>query len=321
MLFRKRTGIAAVCLILAGSFVLLSAGCGRREKTAVVQLEKREALQPVKTLPQKNPLRIAVGAMITPRAGFVYYRRLLDYIGEKLGRPVQFVSKEKYKEVNDLLKKGDLDIAFVCSGPYVTGRDEFGLELLVAPQSYGKTVYYSYIIVRNDSQLKNLNDLRGKTFAFSDPDSNSGKLVPTYMLAQMKRETPDTFFKKYVFTYGHDKSIKAVAERLVDGAAVDSLVWDYLDKTDPEYTSKTKIILKSPPYGIPPVVVRPGLDVTTKEQLKNIFLNVHKDEAGREILKGMMIDRFVLVNDAAYDSVREMQAWTAKTKDTADKQK
>jgi phosphonate transport system substrate-binding protein len=320
MLFRKRTGVEAFGLILAASFLLFSSGCDRRERVAEVNLEKREALPAGKKLSQEKPLRIAVGAMITPRAGFAYYRRLLDYIGEKLGRSVQFVSKEKYEEVNELLKTGDLDIAFVCSGPYVTGHDEFGLQLLVAPQAYGKTVYYSYIIVRSDSQLKNFNDLRGKTFGFSDPDSNSGKLVPTYMLARMK-ETPDTFFKKYVFTYGHDKSIKAVAERLVDGAAVDSLVWDYLDKTDPEYTSKTKIILKSPPYGIPPVVVRPGLDGKMKERLKNIFLNIHKDETGREILRGMMIDRFVPVNDGAYDSVREMQAWTTRNKGVAGKQK
>lgn len=316
----KRAGIAAVALALACQVMALSSGCDRGEKYTEVKLEKREPLQPVKKVSREEPLRIAVGAMITPRAGFAYYRRLLDYIGGKLGRPVQFVSKEKYEEVNELLKKGELDIAFVCSGPYVTGHDGFGLELLVAPQAYGKTVYYSYIIVPSDSRLKNLHDLRGKTFAFSDPDSNSGKLVPTYMLARMK-ETPDTFFKKFVFTYGHDKSIKAVAEKLVDGAAVDSLVWDYLDKTDPQYTSQTKIILKSPPYGIPPVVVRPGLDADTKERLKNIFLTVHTDEAGREILKGMMIDRFVSVNDAAYGSVREMQAWTAGTKGTAGKRK
>ena len=128
MLIVKRTGIAALGLMLAASFILFSSGCDRREKVAEVKLEKREALQPEKKLSQEQPLRIAVGAMITPRAGFAYYRRLLDYIGEKLGKPVQFVSKEKYEEVNELLKNGDLDIAFVCSGPYVSGHDEFGLD-------------------------------------------------------------------------------------------------------------------------------------------------------------------------------------------------
>jgi phosphonate transport system substrate-binding protein len=312
--------LPAVGLALATLCILLSFGCDRREQSTEVNLEKREPLPAVKKSSREDPLRIAVGAMITPRAGFSYYRRLLDYIGEKLGRPVQFVSKEKYEEVNELLRKGDLDIAFVCSAPYVEGHERFGLELLAAPQAYGKTVYHSYIIVRSDSGLKDFKDLRGKTFAFSDPDSNSGKLVPTYMLARMN-ETPDSFFRHYVFTYGHDRSIKAVVEKLVDGAAVDSLVWDYLDHTDPEFTSKTKIILKSPPFGIPPVVVRPGLDETMKRRLKKIFLNIQKDRDGRKILKGMMIDRFVSVSDASYDSIRDMRAWIVRNNAALGKQK
>ncbi len=302
----KGTRVPAVCLIMVGAFIISSGGCDRGEKAAYVNLEKRQTIVPGKRPSQQKVLRIAVGSMCTPKEGFVYYRRLLDYVGEKLGRKVQFVARDTYEEVNDLLKKGDLDIAFVCSGPYVTGHDKFGLELLVAPQAYGGTVYYSYIIVRRDSPLKKFDDLRGKTFAFADPDSNSGRIVPTDMLARMK-ETPDTFFKKYVFTYGHDKSIKAVAEKLVDGAAVDSLIWEYLNKTAPEYTAQTKIILKSPPYAIPPVVVRPGLDVETKEKLKKIFLDIYKDDAGRKILQGMMIERFVTINDAAYDTVRQLR--------------
>ncbi len=313
MFSSKKTWMLAVGLIMAGAFIMVSAGCDRRDGGADVRLEKREALPPAKTPSQGKLLRIAVGSMITPKEGFVYYRRLLDYVGGKLGRPVQFVARDTYVEVNDLLKRGDLDIAFVCSGAYTVGHDELGQELLVAPEVRGKTVYYSYIIVNKDSRLQKLEDLRGKTFAFTDPHSNTGNFVPTYLLARMK-ETPETFFKKSVFTYGHDKSITAVAERIVDGAAVDSLVWNYLDKTAPQFTVKTRIIVQSGPYGIPPVVVRPGLDRETKERLKKIFLDIDKDEEGREILKGMMIDRFVTISDAAYDSVREMRKQMAAMK-------
>lgn len=293
--------------------MFLLTGCDRKEEAKRVRLEKKETLQEENIPPEGRPLRIAVGSMITPRAGFAYYRRLLDYIGEKMGRPVKFVGREKYAEVNELLKTGSLDIAFVCSGPYVEGRDEFGLQLLAIPVAYGETVYYSYIIVQKDSPIKTFEGLRGKTFAFADPDSNTGKLVPTYMLARMG-ETPDSFFREYVYTYAHDKSIKEVANKMVDGAAVDSLVWNYLNKTDPEYTSRTSIILKSPPYGIPPVVVRPGLDAATKTTIREIFLGLHKDEKGKEILKGMMIDRFVEGNNASYKSIGDMMIWTARHK-------
>ncbi len=69
---------------------------------------------------------------------------------------------------------------------------------------------------------------------------------------------------------------------------------------------KLKIVHKSPPYGIPPVVVHPALDQEVKARLRSILLNLHTDEAGRKILNNLMIDRFVLYNDSAYDTIRNM---------------
>jgi phosphonate transport system substrate-binding protein len=243
--------------------------------------------------------------MISPRETLEVYGEIVDYIGQKLGRPTQLIQRRTYAEVNHLLETGEVDLAFVCTRPYVEGQRDFGMELLVAPKVQGDTVYYSYIIVPLDSPVGSLAQLRGKSFAFVDPMSNTGKLVPTYMLAKMG-ETPESFFSNYVFTYSHSNSIKWVARHLVDGAAVDSLVWDYAAATDPTFTSKTKIIDKSPPYGIPPVVVSPRIDPELKERLREIFLSMDEDERGREIIHKIMIEEFVIIDDKAYESVREM---------------
>jgi len=296
-----------------GVLLLVLAACSDSSAPQKVSLEKKEAAAPPASHDGGGPIRIAVGSMITPREGFVYYRGFLDYIGKKLDREVEFIDRENYKEVNQLLRSGNVDAAFVCSGPYVEGHREFGLELLVAPQAYGQTVYYAYIIVAKDSPISRFEELRGKTFAFADPDSNSGRLVPEYMLARMG-ETPDSFFGKYIFTHAHDKSIKAVAQGIVDGASVDSLIWEYADKMNPRFTSKTRIIRRSLPYAIPPVVVRPGLDSKLKKDLKRIFLTAQDDPEGRELLKRMMIDRFVQIDDKAYDSIRKMKVWIDQKK-------
>ncbi|HEY3308931.1 MAG TPA: phosphate/phosphite/phosphonate ABC transporter substrate-binding protein [Desulfuromonadaceae bacterium] len=262
---------------------------------------------------QPMPLRIGLGAMITPRAGYVYYQRLGEYIGQRLGRPVQLVDREDYQQMNQLLEKNGVDMAFVCAGPYVEGKKKFGMELLVMPIVKGQPIYYSYIIVPKDSPAKRLQDLQGKTFAFTDPKSNSGKLVPTYMLAKMNK-TPGGFFSSHRFTHGHDISIRAVAENLVDGAAVDSLIWDYVNRTTPEITAKIRIIEKSEPYGIPPVVVRPGLDPKLKKQISEIMINIASDRVGKEILQGMMIDGFVSADDSRYDTIRQLNDWLARRK-------
>ncbi len=309
MLLKKIIWFGLICVSAAVLFCCSNSGTSKK-----ISLEKREVTPLRADGREERPLRIAVGGMITPREGFVYYREFIDYVGEKLNKPVEFVDRENYDEVNLLMKSGQIDVAFVCSGPYVDGHDEFGMELLAAPQAYQKTVYYAYIIVAKDSPITSFKALRGKTFAFADPLSNTGKIVPEYMLSKM-HETPETFFKKVIYTYAHDKSIKAVAQGVVEGASVDSLVWEYLNRVHPELTAKTKIIEKSPPYAIPPVTVHKGLDPSLKKGLRAIFLNAHRDERGKELLDKMMIDKFVMVEDSAYDSVREMKSWISGHKE------
>jgi phosphonate transport system substrate-binding protein len=234
-------------------------------------------------------------------------RQWIAYVGEKLGRQTELVQRRSYKEISDLLEKGQVDVAFVCGRPYVLDHARFGEELLVAPQVYEEgPIYYSYVIVPQDSPVQRFEELRGKRYAFSDPLSNSGNLVPTYMLAVMG-ETLDSFYKRHIFTYSHSANVEAVAVKLVDGASVDSYVYDYLAATNPALTSQTRIIHRSPPHGITPVVIRKEIPGHLKERIRTVFLEMDRDPRGQEILQSMMIRRFVAVPDSLFDSIREME--------------
>lgn len=296
------------CLFIATLVIL--AAC--EQKRAEVDLEQAVAtVQGTQPADARAPLHIAVGAMISPETTRVYYEELMSLIAEKMGRRAIFSQRKTYAEVNELVRKKEVDLAFVCSGPYTQGKKEFGMEMLAVPVSNGKTVYHSYIIANKSSSIKSLNDLRGRKFAFTDPQSNTGCLVPNYMLA-LKGETPKSFFSDYFYTHSHDNSIKAVADRQTDGAAVDSLIWEFINKIDPSLTAQTKIVEKSPPYGIPPIVVNPSLDPETKRRLKEILQTLHEDKKGSLLLAKIQVDRFVAGDDRMYDTVRDMSRWLEK---------
>ena len=310
---RHLFSICGLCLM-----VLAIAGCNSEPPPVMIDLSRKSDVTAPTAVPnsQTPTLRLGIGSMITPKEGYIYYRRLTDYLEKHLGRPVTIVDRGTYREFNALLASGSLDLAFVCGGPYVEGHADFGLRLLVVPQTpAGETVYYSYLIAPEASPARSLDDLRGGKFAFTDPQSNTGFLVPTYMLARLG-EAPETFFEETVFTYAHDKSIQAVAAGRVDGAAVDSLIYDYLAGTSPELIGKVKVLAKSKPYGIPPVVVRPDLPEADRERLRRILLTMHEDLEGQSILAGMLIGRFVTSDDAAYDGIREIEAFIHKAGDT-----
>ncbi len=261
-----------------------------------------------------EPVKIGVAAMVSPQETVKYYKQLIEYIGGKLGSPVEMVQKESYDEMDGMLERGEVQVAFVCAGPYVKDHAKFGAELLVAPQSYGQPFYHAYIIVNKNSPIKDLAGLKGKKFVFTDPKSNTGKIVPTYMVSKEFHMSPEKFFGEVLYTRSHDRSVEAVAKKMVDGASIDSLIYDYTVKTNPIYTSQTRIIRKSPAYGIPPIVVRKGMDPALKNKLKNIFLNMQNDPEGKAILAGIMVDKFIVPKDSDYNTVREMDTWLAKMK-------
>jgi len=247
-------------------------------------------------------LRVAIAAVVSPKETITIYKSLMDYIGKKMGYQILLIQRKTYGEINELLQKQQIDLALICSGPYANGKEIFQIEALAVPLVRGEPHYQSYLIVNKKSPFKTLEDLRGKTFAYTDPDSNTGALVPNYWLA-MKGETSQSFFKETTYTYSHDNSIIAVAKSLVDGAAVDSHIWEYYHRINPAHTVNTRIIKKSIPFGSPPIVASRSLPLVLKEKVKEILLTMHLDPEGKQIQDSLLIDKFVLPQESWFQSI------------------
>ncbi|MEO8289058.1 MAG: phosphate/phosphite/phosphonate ABC transporter substrate-binding protein [Chloroflexota bacterium] len=283
------------------------AGCDSTSAGVAQPVILLSELQPLPTPVVSGiiPLRVSVAAVISPRGTADSYQPLLDYLSRKLERPVELVQRRTYSETNSLLEEGEVDIAFVCTSAYISGHDQFDMRLLVAPQVKGLTTYQSVLIVPAASTAQSIADLRGKVFAFTDPTSNSGRIYPTH-LVQLIGSSPESFFARTFFTYNHDDAIRAVATGLADGAAVDSLVYEYALERDPSLAAKVRVIHSSPPFGIPPVVVGPKTPPQVAARISEILLGMNTDPAGQRVLQHLGVDAFVQVGDQMYNSVREL---------------
>lgn len=253
------------------------------------------------------PLRVAVAAMVSPSATIDAYTPLLDYVAARLDRQVRLVQRPTYAEVNELVRVGDVDLAFVCTGAFVEGEQQGTMELLAAPIVAGARAYDALIIVPAGSPAATFDDLRGKTFAFTDPLSNTGYLAVQWLLRSRGLDA-DGFFRSRFFTYSHDNSIEAVAGGLADGASVDSLVYGFAMAREPALAAKTRVLLRLGPYGMPPVVVRSNLAPDLKADLRRTLLDMAGDTTARTALGALGIDGFFVPDRSAYDSVRTMAA-------------
>ena len=228
-----------------------------------------------------------------------------DYLASKMDREVEVVLRKSYREVMDLLNSGAIDFAWICGFPYIQKREPESLQLLTVPVYRGAPRYHSYIIVPQNSPYKHFSDLKGKIFAFSDPDSNSGFLYPqVLMVAQEDR--PETYFRQTFFTFNHAETVQAVSEQFADGGAVDSYIWEYLASFRPEMTEKTRIIKKSPSFGFPPIVARMGMDPETVRSMKTTLENMHQDVTGKALLSQLKLDGFGNYPDSLFNEIRAM---------------
>jgi phosphonate transport system substrate-binding protein len=226
------------------------------------------------------------------------------YLQLRLKRPVSFVQRGSYRDVVGLLQQGQLDFAWLCGYPYV--RNTPSLRLLAVPLYRGRPVYQSYLVVpAADRATTTLLDLRGKVFAYSDPDSNSGHLHTLYSLLKM-RESPVTFFARTFFTYGHRKVVDAVRVGLAHGGAVDGYVWETLAQLHPELTARTRIVERSPEFGFPPFVAGPAVASSLHAAMQHVLIQMSADPEGLPLLRRLNLDGFQEGHPGLYRDVLAM---------------
>lgn len=257
------------------------------------------------SLTTNQVVKIAFGTMNAPLFTYHYYKELIDFMGERMNLEVNLVRKKKYLEIDEMLKQGEIDLAFISSGAYAWSGQDYQMELLAIPAFHGQKEHHAYLIVNQDSTLQSFDQLKGKTFALSCPFSDAGFILPLFILAE-GQQTKEDFFKDTFFSYGAENCIKSVAEGLADGAMVDSFYWELLALINPKLTSSTRVIEKRHMAGSPPVLVRSSMETETKDRLRQFFLTLDQDQAGKKILSRMKIERFIPAYVHEYEPTRQM---------------
>jgi phosphonate transport system substrate-binding protein len=273
----------------------LTAGLGGCLLGGVGMYASAEAVQ--------GPLRFGLTPVfLDDQAAFLNDWRV--YLEARLGRPVAFVQRSSYREIVEEVVAGRLDMAWVCGYPFV--RERARMRLLAVPLYLGQPLYRSYLIVpETDRASASLDDLDGRIFAFSDPNSNSGYLYTLYQLHQ-RGQTPERFFRRTFFTWSHRRVVEAVAVGMAHGGAVDGYVWDTLNRIHPEITGRTRVVAQSGMFGFPPFVAAGTLSQTDFQAVQSLLMDMGRDDAGARFLQRLNLDGFVAGRPGLYDEIAHM---------------
>lgn len=228
------------------------------------------------------------------------------YLSKHTGLHIKLKFLRSYSEMKNRFKEKQIDFAYVCGATYVDLEPTHNAELLVVPLFQSKPYYESLVITRKENNYKSLDDFKNKLYAFSDPESNSGSLVPQYQLLK-RGYAPNKFFSRIIYTYDHGESILAVLDGFVDGASVDSVVYESFLKDHEGVRKKLKIVERFGPYPITPIIVNKSLSEEIKQKLSTALLQMSQDKEGKLILEKMGIDRFALPHNLSYTKIAKLK--------------
>jgi len=251
---------------------------------------------------QPQPLTVGLIPAEDSQAMLENSKKVIDSLQEQLGMPVKPFIATDYNGIIEALRSKKLDVAYLGPFSYVLASSIANVEAFSVAETKktGKSSYKSLIIVRKDSGIDTVPQLKGRTMAFVDPSSASGHLFPTAGLQKQGIE-PNKYFSRVIFSGSHDASILAVANKKVDAAAVADRIFAAAVAKGVVRQADFNIVWTSPDIPESPMVWRKDLDPELKKKIAAAFANVKNVEWGDQgVLNG-----FVPTTDAAYNVVRD----------------
>lgn len=235
-------------------------------------------------------------------------------MSEELGIPVKAFYATQYAGVIEAMRFGQVDIAWFGGKSYIEAAEIANAEVFAQTVADdGSKGYYSHLIMNKDhpdlAQAKSmggdkyvLENASNLQFAFNDPNSTSGYLVPSYYVFAQNGVNPQEAFERLIFAGNHEATALAIANNQVDVATNNNESLSRLEKTNSSARENIEVIWTSTLIPSDPIAWRKDLPEDIKTQLKDFFHN-YTDET---VLAPLEWSGFDPATDDMWNPIREL---------------
>ncbi len=239
---------------------------------------------------------------------------LIKAFSDAIGLPVKAFYVTQYVAVIEAMRTGNIHLAWYGGKSYIEAAKRANAEAFAQiVDTEGGKGYYSHLITNKNNPIvaeakamggdkyaiKNAANL---TFAFNDPNSTSGFLVPSYYIFAQNGVDPKKIFKRLVFSGSHEATALAIANNQVDVATNNNESLDRLQQTNPKARANIETIWTSTLIPSDPIAYRKDLPEDLKQKIRNFFYNF-KEPA---VLKPHGWSGFDQANDKIWNPIREL---------------
>lgn len=237
-------------------------------------------------------------------------------LGDKLGIPVKVSVSTDYNTIIEAMASKKVDVGFLPPTAYVLAKEKGAAQVILQAQRFGVNdetgaptedladSYKSMFIVKKDSSIQSIEDLKGKKIAYQNVTSSAGYVWPAGLLLDkgidpLKDVTPVT-------VKGHDQGVIAVLNGDVDAAAIFQDARNTVSKDYPTVFEDTRVLAFTEPIPNDTIAVRTDMNADWSAKLKQAFIDIGKDPEGHEIIKEIYThEGYVESDDSKFEIVRQ----------------
>lgn len=240
------------------------------------------------------------------------YEPFEAYLEEKLDMPVELYQGTDFTAMIEAMRNGHIHASKYGSFAYILANERANAEAFVQGVKVKEEPYYHAVfITREETGIKSLEDLKGRTFAFVDPASTSGHLFPRAKLIDdlgLSNEEVDQYFGSVVFAGNHDAAYISVLTGDVEAAALSQSSYERIKEQYTDHPNYESVIEVARTEDIPrsPEAIRADLPDSFKQTVKEAFLGI-KDEPTLQdfLVEHNYHDGYVEIQDDVYNVVRD----------------
>jgi len=226
-------------------------------------------------------------------------------LGELLGHPVESSIVLSYSACIEQMAAGHFEAALLPSLAYVLANDRYGVNVVLKAVRNGSPTYRGQILVRVDSGIDTLEDLRGRTLAFTEAPSASGHLYPKTLLIANGID-PETDLAEYAFVGSHTAVAQAVLQGRFDAGAMYDDARLRLMETETTIMDETKVIAYTPGIPSDTVSLRGDLEGSFWVSFVDAMITMSQKGEGGVLFSIYEIEELMPAEDSDYDPIREM---------------
>jgi len=241
------------------------------------------------------------------------WRDLFEGIAVTSGVELLVVAHRAPLPLPDLWHRQDLGAAFMCGYPWIEWHEDasrpmpIAVPLRIDEDPSARSTYVTDIVVRSDSDARDIRDLRGRRLAYTTPESQSGYQAPRELLAENGAAAGTAWFSSTVGPlFTPRRVVDAVLAREADGGPLDDYWHALLRRHEPETAARLRVIATTPPAPMPFLVASSQVPDSIRDRIAHALVSASRVLALRGVLDALGLVGFAAVEPARYRQLSRM---------------